>query len=599
MRKLLFIILLTASMAGIQAQNVTFKATAPRVVAIGEQFRLTYEVNAEGDNFSVPAFKDFQRMAGPNPSSSTSVQMSGGQVTRQVNNSYTYILVGQKEGKFTIPPATIRVDGKSYKSNAVVVEVVKGQSAVKRKQGSSQQSNQPAGVQDDDVFVRVELSKSEVWQGEHIIATLKVFSRTQNIKFTDATFPSFDGFITSEVEGTPNSLFRENVKGEVYFAGIFKKLVLFPTRSGKIVIDPFELQCQVSVQSGYRRDFFGRRVPSYKNLVINEKSVARKVTVKPLPAGKPASFTGAVGTMNMSVSMNKTAVKTNEAITMTVRVSGTGNLKLIDPLNFKFPPDFEVYDPKIKNNFKASDKGVSGSKTFEYLIIPRHAGDFTIPPVRFSYFDSRSANYKTLSSQEFKLHIEKGDDDQSTTVISGFNKEDVKFIGKDIRYIKTGEVELKKMDDLIFGSAMFWLTYLFAMAVFFMVIMIQRKRQKDSANISLMKNKRANKEAQKRLKSAQAFLKEGKENNFYQEVLSAMYGYLSDKLAIPFADLNKDVAFEKLSTFNLDESDTNAFRELLDTCEFAQYAPGGGSGKMEQIYNDAAKLIGKFEQKVK
>ena len=598
MKKAFLIILISVLAASLQAQ-VNFTASAPRVVAVGEQFRLTYEVNAEGQNFTAPAFKNFQRLQGPNPSSSTSVQMSGGQVTRQINNSYSYVMVGQKPGKFTIPPASIKVDGKTYKSNSVVVEVVKGQSATNRNQQSQQQSNQPVGLKDDDVFVRVDLSKANVWQGEHIIATLKVYSRTQNIKFTDATFPSFDGFITSEIEGTPNNLFRENYKGEVFFVGIFKKMVLFPTRSGEIVIDPFELQCQVSVQSGHRRDFFGRRVPNYKNLVVNEKSVARKVTVKSLPAGKPASFTGAVGKMNMTATMNKTNVKTNEAITMTVRVSGSGNLRLIDPLNFKFPPDFEVYDPKIKNNFNASDKGITGSKTFEYLIIPRHAGDFTIPPVQFSYFDARSGSYKTLSSQEFKLHIEKGDDDQTTTVISGFNKEDVKFIGKDIRYIKTGDTKLAKVGDRIFGSVMFWLTYLFALVIFFTVILIQRKHQKDSANISLMKNKRANKEAQKRLKAAQTFLKENNEGKFYQEVLSAMYGYLSDKLAIPFADLNKELAFEKLSEYNLEESEMNSFRELLDTCEFAQYAPGGGSGKMEQLYNDAAKLIGTFESKIK
>lgn len=585
-------------MAGLWAQNISFTGSAPRVVQIGEQFRLTYEVNGEGQGFTGPASNDFQRLSGPNPTSSSSIQMSGGTVTKQITNSYTYIMAGRKEGKFTIPPAKITVDGKSYTSNSVVIEVVKGQAASSQN-STGQQSNQPAGLKDDDVFVRVELNKSEVWQGEHIVATLKVYTRTQNIKFTKATFPSFDGFMTSDIEGTPNTLYRENVNGEVFFAGIFKKMVLFPTRSGELTIDPFELECQVSVQSGYRRDFFGRQVPNYQNLVVNEKSPVRKVTVKSLPAGKPASFTGAVGQMNMTATMDKTQAKTNEAITLTVRVSGSGNLRLIDPMKFKFPPDFEVYDPKIKNNFKASDNGISGNKIFEYLIIPRHAGDFTIPPVQFSVFDAQTGNYKTLSSQEFKLHIEKGDDDQSTTVISGFNKEDVKYIGKDIRFIKTGEVELTKIGDVIFGSAMFWITYLFALVLFFMVIAIQRKREKESANISLRKSKRANKEAQKRLKSAQTFLKENKQGKFYQEVLSAMYGYLSDKLVIPFADLNKEVAFEKLSVHKLDETDLTAFRELLDTCEYAQYAPGGGSGQMEQIYGDAAKLIGKFEQKIK
>ncbi|MEA3445448.1 MAG: BatD family protein [Bacteroidota bacterium] len=598
MKKIFLIILLISIYAGLWSQNVSFTASASRVVARGEQFRLTYKVNAEGQEFSVGTFTNFRRLSGPNPSSSSSIQMSGGQVSKQISNSYTYILVGQKAGKFTIPPATIKVDGKRYKSNSLVVEVVKRKSG-NRQNSNNRKSNQTTGIKNDDVFVRVDLSKSTVWQGEHIIATLKVYSRTQNIKFTDAAFPSFDGFLTSEIKGTPKSLFRENYNGEVFFVGIFKKMVLFPQRSGEMIIEPFELQCQVSVQSGYRRDFFGRNVPNYKNLVVNEKSPARKITVKPLPGNKPASFTAAVGQFNMNVSMNKTEAKTNEAITMTVRISGTGNLRLIDPMNFKFPPDFEVYDPEIKNNYKASEKGITGTKVYKYLIIPRHAGDFTIPQVRFSYFDARSGKYKTLSSQEFKLHIEKGDDDQSTLVISGFNKEDVKFIGKDIRYINTETFNLRKKGELIFGSLMFWLTNLFAFLIFLMIVLIQRKRQKDNANISLMKNKRANKEAQKRLKQANAFMKENNESKFYQEVLSAMYGYLSDKLSIPFADLNKETAFEKLSVHNLEESDLKDFRDLLDTCEFAQYAPGAGSGQMEKLYGDAAKLIGKFEQKVR
>ena len=598
MKRLTIILSIILNFGILTGQNISFTASAPRVVAVGEQFNLAYSVNAEGSNFTGPNLSQFNRLAGPSPSSSSSMQIINGSVTKSVTNSYTYVLSSNKEGKYTIPSAQINVNGKSYSSNQVIVEVVKGRSAF---DNNSQAGNNdtPAGIKNDDVFVKTIVSKGDVYLGEHLVVTLKVYSRTNNIKFTDAKFPSFDGFLTDQIDNVPNNLFRENYNGEVYYAGIFKKIVLFPQRTGEITIEPFELQCQVSVQSGYRNDFFGRKVPGYKNMTVNIKSNTRKINVKDLVGNKPSDYTGAVGNFTMKATTDKSSVSTNDAISLKITISGSGNLKLIDPLNIKFPPDFEVYDPKVINNFKSGDDGVKGSKSFEYLIIPRYAGDYKIPAVKFTYFDTQSGSFKNLSSDDFNLHVEKGNDDQNTTIVSGFSKEDVKFIGKDIRYLKTGTGKLVRSSKVIFGSNMFWLTYLLSLVVFVSIIYFRRKMLKENANIALVKNKRASKIAKKRLKQAAIHLKSKEENKFYQEILSSVYGYLGDKLGIPAADMKKEYVINRLSGFKISESEIQHFNEFLSKCEFAQYAPGSISEGMDVIFSEAEKFIGLFENKLR
>jgi uncharacterized membrane protein len=562
----------------------------------------------------VADIKDFNILSGPSTSSSSSIQIINGQVSRQVSYTYTLFLRPVREGKFNIAPAQIQVNGKAYSSNPVSIEVVKSTpSSGRQGQGFQQQQGQQqqqfqgsageeGSVSEKEFYVTVELGKTNVYQGEHIVATIKVYTQLGLAGFEDMKFPTFDGFWTQDIEIPQNvNLQRANVNGQIFNVGILKKTILFPQRSGELTIDPFELTAVVQKQAPRRSrsiwdNFFGGGI---QNLKVKTKSRPVKVMVKSLPANKPAAFKGAVGNMKMTAGIDKTNVKTNDAITLKIRIAGNGNIKLIDPLEIQFPPDFEIYDPKVTTDVRTSNSGMEGSKIFEYLMIPRHAGDYSIPPVTFSYFDIGSKLFKTETSQEFSIHVEKGNEDESTTVISGFSKEDVKFIGKDIRYIKTGSISLMPRNVMFFGSPVFWLSFIIPLFIFILIFILYRKKVRENQNIVLVKNRKANKIARKRLRSAAGFMKQDNKHGFYEEILKAILGYLSDKLSIPVAELSKDNVIDSLQKYQLTPEFTDRFINLLNNCEYAQYAPPGGSTDMENIYSEAISVISGFEQRIR
>ncbi|MCX6258668.1 MAG: BatD family protein [Bacteroidia bacterium] len=608
-RILLFTLVLVATVNVVMAQKVEFTASAPNVVAVDEQFRLTYSVNQDGNNFRPPDFRDFNILSGPSTSSNSSISIVNGQVSRQNTYTYTYILRAPKEGKFNITSASIQVGGKSYNSNSLSIEVVKASSQQSRQgqgnrqvqpgQGGQQQAT--SSVSDKEFYVTVEVNKTNAYQGEHIVATIKVYTLIGLAQFEDMKFPSYDGFWTQDIETPSNiSLQRANVDGQIYQVGVIRKTIIFPQRSGELTIEPYELtaivQKRVQRQQSIWDNFFGGGV---QNVRVKVKSKPVKISVKPLPPNKPAAFKGAVGNLKMNVSIDKTNVKTNDAVTMKVKVSGNGNLKLIDPFDIQFPPDFEIYDPKISNDVKASGTGMEGSKLFEYLMIPRHAGDYTIPSFAFTYFDISNKQYKTETSPELNIHVEKGSDNESANVISGFSKEDVKFIGKDIRYIKNTDFKVRPMNVVLFGSFRFWAAYILPLILFVLFFIFYRKKIRENQNIAQTRNRRANKMAGKRLKKAALYLKQNDKSMFYQEILKAILGYLSDKLIIPVSELSKDNVLEKLGKYNLEQEFTNRFIDLLNSCEYAQYAPPGDSGELEKVYNDAIAVISDFEQKIR
>ena len=593
------------------ADNAKFTASAPNVVAVGEQFRLSFSFNAKGDNFKAPDLRDFNILSGPNTSSSSSIQIINGNMTRSVSYTYTYILSAIKKGKFKIPSAKIRYKGKVYESNSITIEVVKGSARAQsansgyNQSGTNQiqKSNIPAAeISNKDLFVRVNVNKRTVYQGEHLIATIKVYTRLNLSGFEDMKLPSFDGFWTQDI-ATPNqiSLKRENVNGQIYNVGVIKKEILFPQRSGIIKIDPFVLECDIrqkvrSSQSIFD-DFFGS---SYQTVKKKVKSRAVKITVKQLPlTNKPDNFAGAVGDFNLQTSIDKKNVNANDAITYKVVISGNGNLKLIDPLKISFPPDFDVYDPKITNSIKNSNNGSFGRKTFEYLIIPRHAGEFKIPSASFSFFNTKNNKYKTLISHEYNIHVKKGKDVAASNIITGYSKEDVKYFGSDIRFIKTDYFKLHKKNKFIFGSRLFVLTYLVSILLFFLIFILRKKHIKQSQNILLLRNKKANKVSKKRLKVANSYLKQNKKENFFDEVLKALWGYLSDKLNIPVSELSKDNARVIMQQRGVDNEMVDKFIDLLNTCEYARFAPTTIETQMDKIYADASRIISKLEQKVK
>ncbi len=602
MKRLYFIILLIFAKCTF-AQDVTFTASAPEVVELGQQFRLIYTINAQAEKFSAPAINEFSVLAGPSTSQSSNVSIINGKVTQNFELRYTYVVQANKEGEFSIPPAEVVVDNKSYKSNHVTIEVIKRSPGQQTNPSAvSTQANQPnqSEVSNSDLYIKIFVTKQKVHREEHLVATIKLFSRLNVTRLENAKLPSLQGFIAEELEVPPlTSLNRERINDQVYLTGILKKYVLYPQKSGKIEIEPFELDVYYQ-QPGNRRsrsmfeDFFGTVDVQGKRVRSNKVII----DVEELPENKPFNFSGAVGKLNLGASVDNQNVKTNDAINLKVKISGNGNLKFINPLDIDFPSDFDVYDPKVSDNIKYGEGGAIGNKSFEYLMIPRHAGDFTIPEFSFTYFNTETDRYTTEKAGPFKINVAKSEGDTTVTVSSAFTKEDLKFIGQDIRFIKSN-VNLRKVNQFIFGSNAFWLSYIISIISFIIIYVFRRKKMKENANVLLVKNKKANKFAKKRLKTASGFMKQNRQEAFYEELVKALWGYISDKLGIPVANLSKDNARAEMIDKQVEEKYIDQILNIIDRCEYARYAPVTEETKMDTLYNDAIKVISKLQQKLR
>ena len=441
------------------------------------------------------------------------------------------------------------------------------------------------------------VSKRSVYEQEGFLVTFKLYS-LYDAALNDVKFPEFEGFLSQDIELNPQWTL-ENYNGRNYRTVVIKQTVLYPQRSGKITIEGGKYDAVVRIRSKQRvRSIFDDFFDTYQDVKRVLTTPPVTIDVKPLPSGKPASFRGAVGSYTMKASINSDHIKTNEAVTINIVLSGNGNIKLAKNPEISFPNDFEVYDPKVDNNIKTTSSGTSGTKSIEYMAIPRYAGDFEIPAVQFSYFDPKDGSYKTLSSQPFKLHVEKGigGENSSSPVISNFGtQERVKYLGQDIRYIKVSKPHFVSNKEFFFGSFMYIMAYVLIAVLFIVFFAIYRKQVKENANIALVRTKKANKIAVRRLKKAERLLKERKKEEFYDEVLRAVWGYLSDKLNIPQANLTKDNVEAELMVFGGDKEVSDRFIDILNTCEFARYAPSQAPEAMEQLFKQTFDAIGKME----
>ncbi len=602
--KKLFFLLLTCLFISTSAfaDKTKFTAQAPKVVALGEQFRLSYNLNQKGSNLKLPPIKGCQIVYGPTSSTNMSTQIINGKMTSSSSYTYTYILIAETEGKFTFPPAEITVNGKTIKSNSHRIEIVR-QSTKNKQQGThGNQSKQSSNITQNNLYLKINVNRKSVFMGEPVKASLKIYTKdVKVVNFEQFKEPSFQGFLTQSIENSNSNAFqRENVDGEIFSVYTIKDVLLFPQHSGEIIIDPMELNCIVQLTAQARsRGFFDDFFNNHKNVRVPRKSKSVKIKVKPVPTNAPASFDGAVGQFKLKTSINLESVKVDDAITMKVKISGNGNLKLINPLKVDFPADFEVYDPKTNQSLKSSAKGMTGSTTFEFLIIPRHAGDYIIPASEFTYFDPNAKRYRTKLTPEFKIHVEKGEGGVSSPTISSFTKEDVKFIGKDIRFIKTNNFEVIYKGKIFFGTLNFYLSYLIPLLIFLFAFVFNQKRIKENSDVAKMKNKRANRVAMKRLKAAAISLKTNKKEAFYDEILKALWDYIADKFNISLSDLSKDNINEILIEKEMDQDIISDFMTILDTCEFARYAPSSGSSEMDSLYQKTMETITKLEKNIK
>ena len=581
--------------------EVSFTATAPDAVVVGDQFRLSYTITTqEVRNFRAPSIKGFEVLMGPSRSTQSSVQIINGKTTSTQSITFTYILMAKTEGEYTIPGATVTADGNQMVSNSVTIKVLPADKSAGQNQGKGKTGS--ATISGNDLFITGTINKTTVYEQEAILLTYKIYTQVDLRGFDNVQLPDFKGFHSQEVELPTNRRWGlEHYKGRNYQTTIFRQFVLFPQQSGKLTIDAARFDASIAVATQVDPfdfdSFFNGGGGGYmvkKSLFTPKLSI----DVKALP-DKPADFSGGVGDLNITSSINSTSVKTNDAVTVKVVISGTGNLKLLSNPEVKFPEDFEIYDPKSENNFRLTSEGLSGNKVIEYLAIPRNPGDYKIPPVSFTYFDVKSKSYKTLTTEGYNLHVEKGEGDATQTIANFTNKDEVKVLNEDIRFIKQNEVKLTPRGQFFFGTLGYWLFYLIPTLVFIIFFILYRKQIAANANVAKVRTKKANKVAVKRLKLAGKLLSDNKKDEFYDEVLKALWGYVSDKLSIPMSRLSKDNVEEDLRNYGVAEGLIAEFLKVLDNCEFARFAPSDANQGMDKIYAEALDIISKMEGSIK
>ena len=592
-----YILLLIAVIA--EGQDVVVETNCPDVVRVGEQFALTWTVNASGGDLTAPSFTGFYKLMGPTTSYSSSTQIVNGKFSQQTSYSYTYYLQAMNEGRYVIAPAVIRVKNRDYRSDSIHIEVIKESSPVVPGQNANEQDNV---VQDDqmpssDLLVRLNVSRSDVYIGEHILATVRIYTRVDLGGLNEVRYPDFKGFYKEDLDTPPlTSLKRENINGVIYGTGTVQQFLLFPQVTGEITIDPVEITALIQQKVGQSDPFFGDFFSSYRNVPKAIASLPVRINVKPLPGARPADFSGIVGNVNMSASLNKDTIDVNDALNFKITLAGTGNLKLAGTPTLKLSPDIEVYDPKISDNITNSANGTTGQKVFEFVLIPRHYGEYIIPPVTYTFFNTSTRQYEQLRSGEFRFYARRVDEQAGgPAVYEGVSKEDVKYLGRDIRFIKSVPGSLVRQTDLLISKRYFYSIYGFALLLFLVILFIRREHVRRNADLVTVRNRKAGRVAVKRLREASRCIKTGHRDRFHEEILKALWGYLSDKLSIPVADLTRNRATDMLAEKGVDDEQINNLTSILERCEYARYAPDSSESEVADIYRMASYFIRNVE----
>jgi hypothetical protein len=601
-----WVLVLIAAAPWAWAQGTAFEATVDRnPVGVGEQCTLSFVLSnagmGGGKNLQLPDLSRFRIMAGP--SQSSSVQIINGSVSSTV--TYQYVLQPKEAGKITIGAAAIEVGGKSYRTSPVTLEVVAGGT---RPKGQAQVPTEPQVQVGDNLFLRAVVDRSHVLQGEQVNLQFRLYFRVGLVNYGIDKNPNMTGFWGEEIELPKNlQITTETFNGKQYRVGLLRKLALFPTRSGTLEISPMEVQVGVEVQAQRSNDPFDAffRSPFGRTATVKVASEAVKVAVDPLPPGAPSDFKGAVGRFAMSAVTDRKTARTNEPVSLKVTISGTGNVKLLETPSIEFPPDFEQYSPKVTDNITRGDH-VSGSKTFEYLVMPRYPGLKTIPPVTFSYFDLGKREYVRLRSPQIDLNVEQGAA-TAPAAIAGTGREDVRLLSQDIRFIKIAAPSLVRRGEYLHTNPFFIVLLLLPLAGVGAVAVLARRRSADLADDVGFRNRRAIRIARKGLQEADYLLqgkgvgKDGPAANqklrFYTEVARAMWKYLGDKLNIPPAEISVATTVAELERRGVGHGIATAVKTLLESCEMARFAPTSLTlPAMQQTYNEARRIIVDLER---
>ncbi len=604
LRNVFVVILLLKSVITGYSQ-VQFTINAPNQVAEGSQFRVVFSVNGEVKSFKGPTFKGFSVLSGPNPSQSYSSQSFNGKTVSQVNISYSFVVQAGSVGKYTIGQATVIVGGQTYKTNPHSVEVVKGNPKTANKAGNKPQEVNSTTISANDLYIKAIPNKSSVYQGEEILVLYKLYFNVPIARYGIAKLPSSTGFWSNELTDNKSNprQYSENVNGKNMNVADLRKIAVYPQKSGKLTIDPLQIDLVAQIRQQRQRqsifdDFFMDAFPTVQNVEKKIKSNPVAIQVLPFPEPRPASFNGVVGSYTVKCAIDKTTAKTNDAITLSVTYSGKGNLGLIDPPQFLFPPDFEAYDPKIKDNISTSLSGLSGSRTFEYLLIPRNPGKFEIKSIDIATFNPSTKSYQTYKTPDFSLLIEKGNG-YTASSSSSVNQKEVDYLNKDIRFIKTNTHVWTSIRAAFLFSWVYFLIMSAISALFIGFVVYYRKQITMRKDVGLMRNKKASKLARKRLSKAQKFMVAKMVGEFYVEISQVIWGYVADKCNIPNAQLSMEIIQNELKKIEVNDDVIADFINLINDCEFARFAPGDPVDLMQQFYNRAFNAIMTLEKQMK
>lgn len=597
------------------AEKVTFEASSPLMVAVGEAFRVEFTLNAEPDanTFKAPSFEGFDVIAGPSVSTGSSVQYVNGSITKSFSYGITYVLLPQAAGNVTVGAAEAKVGGTTYRTKPLPIEIVNesegGGSGARQQQqgGTNRPGNAQADVQGqvakDDILLRAVVSRSSVYKNEPLHVAFKLYTRVPYVNIVPESAPSFNGFWSQDLSD-PNSarVGRETYNGKVYETRVLYDYLLYPQQVGSLTIDPVDMTvvAQVVVQSRNADPFFGggREVFNVPRKVQSQRTT---VTVKPLPSGAPSSFSGAVGRFTMDTQPPAERIAANSGATFTVKISGTGNLTFVQAPKLPLPTSFEQYNVKTTESINTSASGISGYRQFEYPFIARAEGAYDIEPIEFTYFDPQRVQYVTLKSKPLTLEITpdaRGGGDAVVMQGRGMSKEEVKMLGQDIRFIKLGGAQLRSERVPFIFSAAYWILLLGVLALFTMIYVALRKQIRESQNVALVRGKRANKVAVQRFRAAKRYMEEQNRHAFYEEMLRALWGYMSDKFNIPVANLTKENVREELHKRGVSSEDSQRFTDIITRCDEAQYSPVE-SARMNDVYSEGVNLISRIESVIK
>jgi len=604
----------------LRGQDPVFTARAPAVVNAGEQFQYVVEGSEQG-TLTLPPLDDFQLLAGPFSSYSSQTQWINGKMTMKTTVTYTHVLRTGAKGTYTIPPATVRVGRKEYKTNEVQITVNEasaggGQAGVSQGAGAGGETARdadpsvsagaaPGGAPGETapVFLRVIPSRTEAYVGEQFVSGLKVYTRVNTRPASSSRDIPYEGFYRVSLDPDATAQ-RQVIDGQQYLTQVIQRHILIPQKTGEVTIEPYESEWMVPQRVQRRSpgsifdDFFNDPFfDSYQDVPV--KLATRPVTihVKPLPAGSPEGFTGGVGQFSVEASLSAEEVKVNEALSLRITVRGTGNLPLLGEPEVNLPPDHDVYEVTRSVNTSTSGNRISGSVTFEYPVVARHAGRFRIPPVRFAWFDPDAGQYRNAATREFNFTVLKGEADQSAgnVYVPGIMQESVENIGTDIRYIIRTPVLFRPVAGTLLGKGWFRLLYPMLLLMFILSAIFIRILARRNADMKLVRNRQASRSARIRLKMAEKFRKSGDRDGFYEEVGKAVWGYLADKLDIETSELSRDLILEALATRDVPEKTRQEFLRILDESEFSRFAPSSEKSDVNQLYRDAVSLIRNLE----